>query len=667
MSRMESTINTGIRYKIERLGPDEISFSTYMGVFIYHEETKEWTAHNAQTGMVSPWVHTHRRDMDGVDWFGTASGVISHKDGHYGRFTISDGLPDNVVRDIEIGDDGFLWFATDGGLAVYAPDKNGPSVSFSNAPSELQYGRPAVLLVRGFDAFEDTPNNQLVYQWRLDDGGWMTHEGRCEIQIPPYLSPGRHVIEAVCIDRDHQVSLTAQHNFTIVLPLLARPAIIIPWTLLLLASVLAAALALLNWRRLAASLVELREARDRALSADRMKSQFVATMSHEIRTPLNVIIGYSDLLEESEEDADRREMLGFVRRSGRTLLQLINDILDFSRIEAGHMQLQTEPADIRELANELNVMVSLRASEKGVNIGVNVDKDVPESLMLDARRLRQVILNLLGNALRFTDRGGVRLHVTMQREDSGSLLVIEVEDDGIGIPADRLEDVFKPFVQLSDPTTRAHGGTGLGLSICQRLVRAMSGSIEVNSREGEGTCFRVTVPVEIAPVEKKSVLPEIIGEELLPESLQEEPPVQIVEKEMSEAPAIGTVLDAPVISSRVLLYGGESRSRGFLERLLRNLNYEPCIVESIDVFRTEIVNEPPLAVFLDVSESGHEAGALRSALEERHGQDRVMLVGVGNVTSNGGPYHTILRSNSDISHVRRLLRELSTGRGRASG
>lgn len=656
-------------HQVRRVAPHLLSVSTYVGAFILDETTHDWTVHSTRTGMRTPWVYSHRIDANGVDWFGTAAGVISHHDGHYGRFSTDDGLPGNIVRDVAITDDGLLWFATDDGLAIYRSDMNPPRVRFLDAPSELSYGRPALLLACGFDVLRDTPNSQLTYKWRLDGGDWMTQTGRCDIQLPASLSAGKHTVEVFCIDRDHQVSPVAGHTFSVVRPLLARPIVFIPWILMLLASLATAVLALLNRRRLAAGLTELREARDRALSADRMKSQFVATMSHEIRTPLNVIIGYSDLLLESVETDEKREMLSFVRRSGRTLLQLINDVLDMARIESGRVELRSVATDVRDLADELIAMLSLPGVERDPVLVAELAPDIPEELWLDARRLRQVILNLLGNALRFTDRGKIELRISTTKTQGQLALVIEVEDTGIGIPEDRLEEIFQPFAQLDGGKTRTHGGSGLGLAICRRLLDVMGGSIEVRSRVGTGSCFRVIVPAHtshpsgddqpcIADVDREDVPAEAASVSM----------GAVSQRSQGETLSARTPGDKPrdalPVSTEVLLYGQPSRSRGFLERLIRSLEYEPRVVESIDSLRVLLEDSTPLAVFLDISEKGHEIEELHAALRERDVAGQVAILGLGGSDSAHGYCRAMLRSTSDVSRIRRLLRELSAERTR---
>jgi two-component system, NarL family, sensor histidine kinase EvgS len=247
---------------------------------------------------------------------------------------------------------------------------------------------------------------------------------------------------------------------------------------------------------------ELARARDAAEAASRAKDDFLAMMSHEIRTPMNGVLGLVEVLERTPHNADQGEMLGMIHESAGALLQILDDLLDYSKIEAGRLTIESEPIELRELVDNAVGLLAGRAHEKGLKVRVDVEPDVAASLRGDSVRLRQILFNLLGNAIKFTPAGEVDVRVAL-REQTGNVQIVEiiVEDTGIGIAPDVQAQLFEPFVQAESSTTRRFGGTGLGLTICRKLVDLMGGMLELHSTPGTGT--RMTLRLEM-PVERRS-------------------------------------------------------------------------------------------------------------------------------------------------------------------
>ncbi len=239
----------------------------------------------------------------------------------------------------------------------------------------------------------------------------------------------------------------------------------------------------------------------RAAQASKSKSEFLANMSHEIRTPLNAILGFIDLLREKEHDKEKLKYIATIQNSSTTLLGIINDILDFSKIESGNLAIDKVDFNVDAEFSTLVELFRAKASEKSVNLTLNMDDNMPASLHSDPLRIKQVIANLLSNALKFTPRNGkVELNIGYKNKK----LLVSVKDSGIGVPKDKQKHIFKAFSQAESSTTRKYGGTGLGLSISSRLISMLGGKLQLESEEGKGSTFSFAIDVEIGKYKQQS-------------------------------------------------------------------------------------------------------------------------------------------------------------------
>ncbi|MCP4110965.1 MAG: response regulator [Desulfobacteraceae bacterium] len=258
---------------------------------------------------------------------------------------------------------------------------------------------------------------------------------------------------------------------------------------------------------------ELKESQVKADAANRAKSEFLANMSHELRTPLNAVTGFCELLSSLVSDKKQKSYLNAIKTAGKSLLTLITDILDLSEIEAGMMEIHLEPVNPQIIFNEIEHIFRLKITDKNLQFITEIDKELPTALILDETRLRQILLNLVGNAVKFTEQGHIRLSVKKiyKTGDKSSIdLIISVEDTGIGIPEQDQATIFESFKQQYGHDAKKFGGTGLGLSISKRLTEIMNGRISVRSTVGVGSAFEITLrDVNISSAEISAIACDI--------------------------------------------------------------------------------------------------------------------------------------------------------------
>jgi signal transduction histidine kinase/CheY-like chemotaxis protein len=460
----------------------------------------------------------HGFDAFGRLWRGSSNGVFVLSGGSWIPKSMEDGL---IWNDTD-GDafwadaDGGVWIGTSGGLAHYRPPGRGLPGTPTADPviTRLEIGQKSRVVRAEFSSLS-YKNEQLVrFAYRLDGERWTDASERV-ISIAG-LTPGRHRLEIRSRVRDGPFSAkVAVAEFRV------DPKWWETWWFRSVALVLAAAAVwgVILWRNgllrrrnrqleqaVRQRTAELESERTKVLiekrradEASEAKGRFLANMSHEIRTPLNGVVGLSRLLEAMPVPPEALEMVRMIRSSGDALLRVINDVLDFSKMEAGKMELDIAPFHLRRCLKESVGLFRAQAAEKNLRLSCNVAPELPEYATGDEARLRQVVLNLVSNALKFTSFGEVTLSAGLERRDEVPYrIAIEVRDTGIGIAPDQLPRLFSSFNQADASISRRYGGTGLGLAIAKRLVEAMGGEIQVESKPGVGTCFRFTVPVGLA-------------------------------------------------------------------------------------------------------------------------------------------------------------------------